>query len=162
MAIRQRMRSESEQANLMSKHAKWLAMAVMTLSAALAKAELVVDSGYVRASLPGSTTTSAYMTLSNPADADVLITGVTTRAAAKVSFHSTMNHDGMMHMMDLESLKIAARKSLVLEPGGMHLMLENTAAALLAGRRIELVLQFADGRKQSISLPVQSVLADQH
>ena len=146
----------------MGKCAKWVTMTVFAWSAALAKAELVVDAGYVRASLPGSTMTSAYMTLRNTADADLLITGVSTRVAAKVSFHSTMNHDGMTHMMDMENLRIAARKSLVLEPGGMHLMLENTTSALAAGSKIELVLQFADGRKQSISLPVQSVLVDQH
>jgi len=137
----------------MGKCAKWVTMTVFAWSAALAKAELVVDAGYVRASLPGSTMTSAYMTLRNTADADLLITGVSTRVAAKVSFHSTMNHDGMTHMMDMENLRIAARKSLVLE---------NTTSALAAGSKIELVLQFADGRKQSISLPVQSVLVDQH
>ena len=145
----------------MSKQCKWLAMMVLTLSAALAKAELAIDSGYVRASLPGSTTTSAYMTLNNNSNTDVVITGVTTMAAGKVSIHSTMNHDGMMHMMEMDTLKIAARKVLVLEPGGMHLMLEKTVAALAAGSRIELVLQFADGGKQTISLPVRSVVADQ-
>ena len=77
----------------MSKQCKWLAMMVLTLSAALAKAELTIDSGYVRASLPGSTTTSAYMTLNNNSNTDVVITGVTTTAAGKVSFHSTMNHE---------------------------------------------------------------------
>jgi len=102
------------------------------------------------------------MTLNNSGDADIVITAVTTPVAGKVTFHSTMNHDGMMHMMDMENLKIAAHKSLVLESGGMHLMLENMGAALAAGGGVEFVLQFSDGGKKAISLPVQSVLADKH
>ncbi len=141
---------------------KFIAMVVFALGAAIARAELVVESGFVRASLPASNSTSAYMTLNNTGDADILISGVTTAAAGKVSFHGTMNHEGMMHMMEMENLKIAAHKSLVLESGGMHMMLENMTVALTAGSKVELVLQFADGRNKTISLPVQSVLADNH
>ena len=141
---------------------KYIAVTVLTMSAAMAKAELVVESGFVRASLPGATSTSAYMTLNNTGDKDITINAVTTTAAGKVSFHSTMNHDGMMHMMDMENLKIAAHKTVVLESGGMHLMLENMSAALVADSKLEFVLQFADGLKKTISLPVQSVLADKH
>ncbi len=146
----------------MSNAGKLISVFVLAVSAGLAKAELVVESGYVRASLPGTANTSAYMTLSNTGDADVVITSATTPLAAKVTFHSTMNHDGMMHMMDMENLKIAAHKSVVLESGGMHLMLENTTAILAADSKVELVLQFADGQKKTLSLPVKSVLADKH
>ena len=144
----------------MIKYARCMAVLVLAMSAAVARADLVVDAGYVRASLPGTATTSAYLTLRNTGAGDVVVTSVTTPLAAKVSFHSTMNHDGMMHMMDMEALKIAAHQSLVLEPGGMHLMLENTAAMLAAGSKVELVLLLADGQKKTITLPVQSVLGD--
>ena len=132
------------------------------MMSAIARAELLVEKGYVRASVPGTDSTSAYMTLINTGDKDVVLTAVTSPAAAKVSIHMSMNHEGMMHMMGMESLKIEAHKSVLLESGGTHLMLENPPVPLAVGSKIEFVLQFADGQKKQIVLPVQSVLVDKH
>ncbi|HTR01445.1 MAG TPA: copper chaperone PCu(A)C [Candidatus Acidoferrum sp.] len=142
----------------MSKTMKLMSVALLLATATLARAELVVEAGHVRASLPGSTTTAAYMTLKNTGDADIVITAASSPAAAHVSFHSTMNHGGMMHMMDMESLKIPAHKSLVLEAGGDHLMLEKTTAALAEGTTVELTFQLADGQHKTVKLPVKSVM----
>ncbi len=144
----------------MSYFNKQIAVFILAMSTGCVKAELVVESGFVRASLPGMASTAAYMTLKNTGDADLAITGITTSVAAKVSIHSTMNHDGMMHMIDMNSLTVAAHKTVVLESGGMHLMLENTAGMLAADSKVELVLQFANGGKQALRLPVLGVLAD--
>ena len=146
---------------MLKRNALLMVLTLLSVSAT-ASAELVVEAGYVRASLPGSTTTSAYMALKNTGDAELVVTSANSPAAGLISFHSTMNHDGMMHMMDMESLKIAAHQSLKLESGGTHLMLENMPAMLAVDSKVELVFRFADGKKKSVSLPVQSVLADKH
>lgn len=137
-------------------------LGILFVAAAMsARAELVVEGGHVRASLPGSDTTSAYMTLRNTGSAEVVVTAVTTAAAGRVSMHSTMNHDGMMHMMDMTSLKVPAGKTLVLESGGTHLMLEKTRAPLADGGSVELELQLGDGTRTRVRLPVKSVMSEQ-
>jgi copper(I)-binding protein len=132
----------------------------MLMASTLVRAELVVENGFVRASLPGADNTSAYMTLRNTGDAELVITRATTPLAAQVSFHSTMNHDGMVHMMGTDSLKIPAHKSLVLESGGTHVMLEKIAKAIAEGSTVELTLVMADGQRKTVSLPVKSVMSE--
>lgn len=131
---------------------------LLVASATLAHAELVVEGGHVRAPLPGLTTTAAYMKLRNTGSTELVLTSVSSPMAAKVTLHSTMNHNGMLHMMGMETLSIPAGGEVILEAGGMHMMLENFTTTLEPGSEVELALQFASGDKQSITLPVRSVL----
>ena len=121
-------------------------------------AQVQISDGYVRALPPGVANSSAYMTLINQGDSDVELVGASTPVAVKASLHSTMNHDGMMHMMPTSGLVIAAHGELKLESGGNHLMLEGLQETLKPGTEVDLMLRFADGSEQAITLPVRSVL----
>jgi copper(I)-binding protein len=121
-------------------------------------AELVVENGYVRGLPPGVDTTSAYMTLRNTGDTDLELTGAASPIAGEVTLHTTMNHDGMLHMQHVESVSIPARGELLLESGGLHLMLAELKQSVVEGTNVELTLQFANGTTHQLSLPVRSVL----
>ena len=56
----------------------------------------------------------------------------------------------MSRMAMVDSLPIPAHGSVVLGPGGYHLMLMKPAAPVVPGDQVKLVLQFGDGS----SLPV--------
>lgn len=135
-----------------------LTVAVLCFVSAAAQADLVVEGGHVRELLPGATDTSAYMILRNTDAAPRVLVSVSSPVAAKVTLHSTMSHEGMLHMQQLETLTIPASGSIALEPGGTHLMLQELTAALELGGEVELVLVFADGQTETITLPVMSVL----
>lgn len=121
-------------------------------------AELVIEDAHVRGLPPGVDTTSAYMTLRNTGDVDLQLTGASSPVAMEVTLHSTMNHNGMLHMQHLISATIPAHGELVLESGGLHLMLAGLQQDLKAGTEVKLTLQFANGTTQLLSLPVRSVL----
>jgi copper(I)-binding protein len=125
---------------------------------AAALADLVVEEGHVRALPPGVTNTSAYMTLRNTGSQPRVLVSASSSAAARVTLHSTMNHNGMLHMQQMENLTIPAGGSVSLEPGTTHLMLEDLTSELEPGSQVELVLVFADGEQETIALPVKSVL----
>jgi periplasmic copper chaperone A len=101
---------------------------------------------------------SAYMTLTNTGTEEVILTGASSPIAGSVTLHGTMNHDGMLHMMNLASVTIAAGAELKLESGGTHLMLMGLKENPMPGTEVELTLQFADGTSQTLQLPVRSVL----
>lgn len=135
-----------------------LVMVALFMASGAVYADLVVEGGHVRALPPGVAGTSAYMTLRNTdAQAKVLVS-VNSPVAASVTLHSTMNHDGMLHMQHLDNLSIPANGSVSLEPGGTHLMLEELTMELEPGSEVDLVLVFADGQQETITLPVKSVL----
>lgn len=126
--------------------------------AAQAAAGLVVEKGEVREQIPGTSSTAAYMTLRNTGTEPLVLKSVTSPAAVKVTLHSTMNHNGMMHMMGMDSINIPAGEAVALQEGAMHMMLEEPVKPLQAGSEVELTLHLGDGTAQTIKLPVHSVL----
>ena len=121
-------------------------------------ADLGVEDAWVRGLPPGVANASAYMTLTNTGAEDVVLTGASSPIAGSVLLHSTMNHDGMLHMTHIESVTVPAGGAVKLETGGTHLMLMELSATPVPGDEVELTLQYADGSAQTVRLPVRSVL----
>jgi len=117
-----------------------------------------VKNGYVRSLPPSVDNTSAYMTLHNTSEQAMELTGAKTPLAGTVMLHTTMNHDGMLHMQHVSSVSIPAQGELVLESGGMHMMLMDLKQHPKPGDEVELTLLFADGTRQTVKLQVRSVL----
>lgn len=141
---------------------KTLRLLALTLpilcTAPLAQAELLVENAWVRGLPPGVANASAYMTLTNTGSEDLVLTGASSPLAGSVLLHGTMNHDGMLHMMHLETATIPAGGELRLESGATHLMLMELKETPVPGTTVELTLEFADGQSHAVQLPVRSVL----
>ena len=135
-----------------------IAAALLLLLSQVVQADLVIRDGHVRAPIPGTTSTAAYMTLQNSGDEPLAVTRVTTSAAGSAKLHNSMNHNGMIHMVGVDSLNIPAGSIVELKEGGMHVMLEEPAATIRPGTSVELTLHLADGTAVTTSLPVRSVL----
>jgi len=122
------------------------------------QAELTVTDGYIRGLPPGQMTTAAFMRLHNSAGQAIRIEGASSPAAERAEFHRSSRRDGMMSMQSLDAIAVPASGQVVLEPGGVHLMLINLTGPLLDGDSAELTLQLADGQQLIVTLPVRSVL----
>jgi copper(I)-binding protein len=103
--------------------------------------------------LPGALPAGGYVTLENRGDQPVALTGARSTAYAEVMLHHSSTQGGMSRMAMVESLPIPAHGTVVLAPGGYHLMLMKPAVAVLPGHQVQLQLQFGDGS----SLPVEVV-----
>jgi hypothetical protein len=86
-------------------------------------AELVVGDGYVREPIPGRSMSAAFMSISNSGKDDIVLTSVSLEGAGSVEIHTHSHQDGVMRMRQLHELTIKAGETVVLEPGGMHLMI---------------------------------------
>ena len=84
------------------------------------------------------------MTIANKGEAGDLLKSARTPKAKAVELHETsMSADGVMQMRKVEDpVPIEAGASLVLKPGGMHLMLLGLEDALKAGENLILTLDF--------------------
>lgn len=87
-----------------------------------ALAELVVEEGYVRDPIPGRSMSAAFMTINNTGSADVVLKTAAIEGASSVEIHTHSHTDGVMRMRQLHALTIKAGESVVLAPGGLHLM----------------------------------------
>ncbi|HEY0930911.1 MAG TPA: copper chaperone PCu(A)C [Gemmatimonas sp.] len=100
-------------------------------------------------------TGGAYITLVNGNSTPVEIVGAASASADAVEIHETSHHDGMAHMSARPSIVIAPGDSLVMAPGGLHVMLIGLHSALKAGDRVPLVVQLATGDLVPLTIPVR-------
>ena len=100
--------------------------------------------------------TAAYMTIANNGEAGDLLKSARTPKAKAVELHETsMSADGVMQMRKVEDpVPIEAGASLVLKPGGMHLMLLGLEDALKAGEDLILTLDFDKAGLIEVVVPV--------
>lgn len=86
-----------------------------------AEAPLVVSD--LRLGGASATMAAAYMTLTNNADETLTITAIESPQYEVAELHETRIENDIARMRPVSALEIPANASLVLEPGGKHLML---------------------------------------
>jgi copper(I)-binding protein len=114
-----------------------------------------VTAAWARAADSGATG-GAYLTIVNHDSVTVELVSVATVLAASAEVHESMQHDGMSHMMPRTSVSIGARDSLVMAPGGMHVMLNQLTRALTAGDSVPLTVRFSNGDSVLVRVPVRA------
>lgn len=134
-----------------------MAMATpMTLPTPVAGKITVLDLMALVASA-GMTNGSIYFTLQNGTDQPLHLQGASADVADALSFHETVNDNGVMRMTaQPDGFTIPAGENLVLEQGSKHLMLENLHAPLTAGETFTLTLTFADAAPLTLTVPVMA------
>lgn len=111
---------------------------------------------FARATAPRQTIGAAYVTLTSRAD-DRLVSA-TSPAAARVELHSMAMDGGVMRMREVAGgLPLPAGQPVVLGPGGLHIMLVDLKAPLVAGQVVDVVLRFQNAPALDLRVPVAAV-----
>ena len=119
--------------------------------------DVVVDHGYIRATIPGTTVSSAYMEIHNASDKDMVLIGATSIVSDRIEIHEHVMKGEMMRMNKRESLTIPANDHVILQPSGYHLMIFNLVKPLKVDQQVEITLHFDNKKNLTIELPVQSI-----
>jgi copper(I)-binding protein len=103
-------------------------------------------------------TIAAYMTIANRGhEKDVLKRVISKKAKSVEMTRATVTADGVVQMRKVEGgLPIEAGSSLVLEPGGTHLMLVGLTSALDAGEQLLLTLEFDHAGSVDVVVPISA------
>jgi copper(I)-binding protein len=102
-----------------------------------------------------SDVSAVYMTLTNTGENTDRLISAATDAAGIVEIHeSTMNGD-VMQMREIEGgIELPTGESVALMPGGLHVMLLELPAPLVAGEAFPLTLTFESGAEVTIAVPI--------
>ncbi len=121
-------------------------------------ARIEVADAWARPTVGQGRTSAAYMTIANKGDAGDLLKSARSLKAQSVELHQiVMTDDGVMQMRKVEgAVPIEAGASLVLKPGGTHLMLLGLQDALTAGEELILTLEFANAGAVDVVVPVSA------
>ena len=124
---------------------------------------LMIDDGWVKASLPGSKMSSGFVTITNHGKHDDQLIAAYSDIAKQTELHSMEMHDGVMHMRAVkQGWPIAAGNTLELMPGGNHIMFMGLTTKLEAGDKFKITLEFAQAGKIDKIFMVKKVDAGHH
>jgi periplasmic copper chaperone A len=87
---------------------------------------------------------ATYMSITNVGDDDVVLTGASSDVAGVVEVHESSMDGGMMHMEEIPELVIEAGETMLLEPGGFHVMMMSLERDLEPDDTFDLTLHFED------------------
>lgn len=144
-----------------------LIASLMLTSSALAHGVTAGDIEIIHPNIPqpaaSAQAAAGYMGISNSGhDADKLI-AIETPAAQSAMLHGTEHGtDGVARMVPLEGLEIPAGDTVVLEPGGMHVMLMGLTGPLTEGQMVPGVLVFEKAGRVEMEFMVDPASGADH
>lgn len=113
-----------------------------------------ITDAYIKASIPGSSVTGAYMTIKNASDKEITLLKVTSEISDRVEMHEHTMLNGMMRMREVDKITIAANNQVVLKPMGLHIMVFDLKQQISEKELIPVTLYFSNKTKLNIQLPV--------
>lgn len=99
--------------------------------------------------------TAAFGTLNNPGKKPIVFNSFSSLSFGDVSLHRTQSVDGVSRMREVDELRVAPGESVVLEPGGYHLMLMMPGSDLEPGQTVHIVMSTDDGNSYGFDVPVE-------
>jgi len=115
----------------------------------------IFDEAWVRPIPPGMKMTAGFGKLHNPGDTAIVFNSFSSPSFGDVSLHRTEREDGVSKMREVPELLVAPGDSIVLEPGGYHLMLMIPSGDVTPGQTITIAMTAEDGRSFSFEVPVE-------
>ena len=120
-------------------------------------AELEVKNAQVRAFLPVSSSSVAYLTIINHSAVSATLKKVEIDGLGRVEIHEHAHVNGMMKMQQVDSVTISAHQTVNFQPGGYHLMVFEPQEPLKVGQERKLTLYFNDGNRLFVNAQVVSL-----
>jgi copper(I)-binding protein len=114
-----------------------------------------IKNPWVNQTPPSTMSNAGYMEISNTSGNPVILQSVISPQFGMSHIHQTKMENGLMKMTPIHGLEIPANESVILEPGGIHIMMMNRSDNLSAGDVVEMTLVFSDGQKIPVKATVK-------
>lgn len=116
---------------------------------------VAVSEAWVRPTIGQGRVTAAYMRIQNlGSDTDRLLSGSSPRAARIEIHETTMTDEGVMKMRPIEGgVVVPAGESVLLKPGGAHVMVMGLDGGLPKGQTLPLTLEFEKAGTVELAVP---------
>lgn len=116
----------------------------------------VVDP-WARATPPGAKVGAAYMELKAAAGAADKLLSASSGAAGVTEIHNHIMEGGVARMRRVDAIAVAAGGSVMMKPGGYHVMLMDLKGPLKAGETIQLKLLFETAGEITVDAKVRPI-----
>lgn len=117
--------------------------------------QIQFEDGWIKHLPPVVPMRAGYLTIENRGQTMNRIVAVQSPAFEWVEMHETIMAEGIMKMVQQDSIDLYPEKKVLLKPGGKHLMMMKPKQAMAIGDRVDVVITFADGGTRQIQLEVK-------
>ena len=118
---------------------------------------ITVTAPWSRATPGGAKVAGAFLEIRAEAGVEDKLIAVRSPAAATVEIHDHVNDGGVMKMRRIDAIAITGTQSVVLKPGGLHVMLFDLKAPLKEGDVVAFTLVFEKAGELEIEAPVAKI-----
>lgn len=118
---------------------------------------ITVAHPWARATPPGAKVGAAYLEIKAGKGVKDRLVGAKSAVAGTAEIHEHVNEGGVMKMRKVDAVAVPAGKSLVLAPGGHHVMLMDLKAPLKEGDLLKLTLVFEKAGEIEVDASVEPV-----
>lgn len=116
---------------------------------------LHVKNAWTPAAPPGVSVHAGYFTIKNLSDLPIAISGFESPVYQSLRLHQSKQENGMMEMVEQDVLTLKPNERVLLEPGGMHLMLYGPTRPLAVGESVPMTLIYERDRRMDFILTVK-------
>lgn len=138
---------------------KALLLAIVTnffmFSSCFAADAISFSDAHIPEAPPGAQVMAGYMTIHNSTDTPIDITSVSSPEFSSVEIHLSKDVDGVAKMLPQKKLHIPANGTLVLKPGGYHLMLIKPLKQMRDGDSVNFSLTLSDNSQRALQFTVK-------
>ncbi|MBF9047727.1 copper chaperone PCu(A)C [Rhodobacterales bacterium LSUCC0031] len=129
---------------------------LLALLPGFASAHIVIEDAYARVSSAMAQSGAVFMTIYNHNDFAEVLTGASSDVAVRVELHTHLQDSaGVMRMVEIEGgIPMAADETVLLQRGGLHVMLLGLTRTLAHGDSFSLTLEFQNSDPITIEVPV--------
>lgn len=106
-----------------------------------------LTSSWVRTPIPGQGMTAGYFTVSNNSSVDLVLDSVYVEAARHAMVHRTTRRGDNVSMEHVDQMVVPANSSLVLAPGGYHLMIMGLDSSFVNRKTVGITLNWQGGKQ---------------
>ena len=99
----------------------------------------------------------AYMTLQNGGKMADRLVAADADVAERVEIHTHINDNGVMRMRKIDGIDVPAGETVMLKPGGYHVMFIGLHKPLKEGESFPVTLTFEKGGKQTVTVEIKKV-----
>ena len=131
-----------------------LLICFFVLSSDPISAKLVFHGGYAFETFKGQKVASAYVSIFNQSDNDVVIEKITSNISDVIEIHDTVLEGEIIRMKKVDSLNIPARSEFYFQPGSTHIMLMGLNQELEDGKIFNLNFVFKNQEKVNVKIMV--------
>ncbi len=133
-----------------------LALAANALADDYKIGDLTIKHPWAQASTGLANAGAAYLEIMNDGKTPDLLIAVDTPVAEHVQLHAHLIEGGVALMRPIEAIEVSPGAPVILQPGGLHVMLMGLKSRLVEGDQFSLSLTFQRAGTISISVPIKA------